>query len=83
MMTSPSFWPGYLTQYQRNLLWGQRYSWQHSKMHGSDILTGALVGLSSGLQASFGIATNVTNTCYNSGQSPTLCVFITSECLPQ
>lgn len=50
----------YLTQYQRNLLWGQRYSWQHGKMHGNDILANTLVGLSMGLQASFGIATNLT-----------------------
>ena len=51
---------GFLGQYQRTLLWGQRYSWQRGEMHGDDILTGALIGLSSGLQASFGITTNLT-----------------------
>jgi hypothetical protein len=45
---------GFMSQYTRTLLWGQRYSWQHEKMHGDDILTGALIGLASGLQASFG-----------------------------
>eukprot|EP01046_Picozoa_sp_COSAG06_P018232 COSAG06_NODE_1261_length_10074_cov_21.232882_9_plen_526_part_00 len=49
-----------LAQYQRNLLWGQRYSWQHSKMHGNDILANTLVALTMGLQASFGISTNLT-----------------------
>eukprot|EP01051_Picozoa_sp_SAG22_P005643 SAG22_NODE_341_length_11992_cov_180.308753_4_plen_188_part_00 len=49
-----------LLQYERNLLWGQRYSWQHAKMHGNDILANSLVSLSLGLQASFGVATNLT-----------------------
>ena len=50
----------FLTQYQRTLLWGQRYSWKQGKMHGNDILANTLVGLSMGLKASFGISTNLT-----------------------
>ena len=50
----------FLTQYQRTLLWGQRYSWKEGKMHGNDILANTLVGLSMGLKASFGISTNLT-----------------------
>jgi hypothetical protein len=49
-----------LAQYDRNMLWGQRYSWQHGKMHGNDILANSLVSLVLGLQASFGITTNLT-----------------------